>query len=103
MEERPEYSKILGFIEENGKFVNENFPETALSRQDALVFLNLLHVNRVRPLGIELWRHSSSGYAVDGAKGWYAEKMEVDADYEDAVSYMNSAWIKPDDLFVMQY
>lgn len=103
MKENSEYSKLLGFIEKSGRFVNENFPKTALTRQDALNFLNLLHVNRVRPLGIELWRHSDFGYTVDGAKGWYAEKMEIDADYEDAVSYINSSWIKSDDLFVMQY
>lgn len=97
------YSLLHDFIEQKGKCVNENFPETALTKVDVLSFLELLRINRVRPLGIELWRLSEHGYSVDGLNGWYAEKKEVDADCQAAVFYMNSASIKSDDLFVIQY
>lgn len=103
MDKQAAHSSLLAFLGQRGRFVEEGFPITALTNSDAREFLTLLRKYEIRPLGIELWRKISSGYEVDGAKGWYSEAGSLEADYADALSYLSSGWLNSNDLFVVQY
>lgn len=97
------HSRLLKFIEDRGRFVDEYVPDDGLTNEDAREFLGLLRLCEVRPLGIELWRHTAHGYVVDGTRGWYAVAAEAESSHLDAIAYMSSGWLGRDDLSVFQY
>lgn len=103
MDTQKNYADLLDFINANGRFVAEDFPKTALSLDETIKFVAMLRPHRIIPNGIEVWRFADNRYRCDGAKGWYSNSEKIDEVFADVEDYLASAWIRSDDLFVIQY
>lgn len=94
---------ISQFIVDRGIEVDENFPATAITRTDALEFIELLALFGRCPVGIELWRRIPTGYDVDGLAGWYSSSHDEQSKREQAWKYLSDGDFGDLDRFVLQY
>jgi hypothetical protein len=96
---------LIDFLKTNGvPLIKFGSSEFGLSREGAVLFLNLLNRSGKLPLGIEVWRQKGNRYFIDSLGGWYSDSAAMeDNNWCSARKFISWVLLAEQDLLTVQY
>lgn len=98
------FGELTVFLESKGHSLEGyGSAEYALHKEDALYFLELLAKYGLYPLGIESWRDTGDGLAIDTLGGWYCESKDSVENLDSAKDFLEDFKGTSRDSFTIQF
>lgn len=95
---------LVLFLERNGVSLSQlGSSEFGLSRNDSIVFLNMLVMFVKVPLGVEIWRRVDSRLVIDSLGGWYSGNECIEAEIQSARDFISKVDLSEGDLMTIQF
>jgi hypothetical protein len=97
-------NSLDAFLRQRGVALEEyGSAEFAVSKADALLFLDMLDASGVMPLGLEVWKPSGDRLDIDALSGWYAEGKNQYENAESARAFLLSELVSETDMLTIQF
>jgi hypothetical protein len=95
---------INAFLETRGvSLMQFGSAEFAISRADAILFLDLLDGMGKKPLGMETWRRLGEKFTVDSLGGWYSNKSTTRDNLKSAKEFLCNELIADNNFVTIQF
>jgi hypothetical protein len=77
--------------------------EFAISRADAISFLDLLAGASKKPIGMEMWRRLGDKFIIDSLGGWYSNGSDIEENLKSAKDFICNELLADNDFVTIQF
>ena len=95
---------LNAFLENRGMpLMQFGSAEFAISRDDAISFLDLLAGAGKKPLGMEMWRRLGEKFTIDSLGGWYSTGSDIEENLKSAKEFLCNEMFADNDFVTVQF